>query len=148
MIVIYNANIKQIKTTIFRRVVRKMQKVRLHGEALESLVLLFIKAVIVLDSKWKGKELPPLHRLFPRDLMDMFVLWYKKSQETKAEIILDEEQFIGYFEELLNQRKKIKYHQVKSKSTYNLLQGEYRYQFSSLRLTKQGLRLYIRLLPD
>jgi len=125
-----------------------MQKVKLRGEALKSLVLLFIKAVIVLDSKWKAKELPPLHRLFPCDIIAMFTLWYKKSQGTKAEIVLNEEEFIRYFEKLLIQKKKIKYAQVVSKTAYNLSQGEYRYQFSSLRLTKQGLKLYIRLLPD
>ena len=126
-----------------------MKKVELQNEKLESLALLFIKKTIVLNSKWKGKELPPLHRLFPCDIVFMFRLWYSwyKSPEGDVRIIFDEGCFIGHFERLLKE-KNVKYNIVVSRNAYTLSQGKYKYQFSSLRLTKQGLEIYINLLPN
>jgi hypothetical protein len=124
-----------------------VQKIKLHGEKLELLVLSFMEAIIILNHKWFGKEMPPLHRLFPCDVIAMFRLWYEASQDSKVRIVLDEEKFIEYFERLLTQ-KKIKYEQVVSKSSYCLSQGAYKYKFSSLRLTKRGFELYLNLLSD
>jgi hypothetical protein len=126
-----------------------MQKVKRQEDTLETLVRLFMEATIVFDSKWRGKEIPPLHRLFPKDIINMFKIWYKERDEGDGgdmDIILNKSQFISYFEKILIQ-KKIRYEHIPSKSSYCLSQGEYKYKFSNLRLTTQGLEIYIKLLP-
>ena len=114
------------------------QKRKLSGEKLELLILAFMEAIIIFSNKWIGKEMPPLHRLFPCDVIAMFRIWYEASQGSMDKITLDEKLFIRCFESLLT-IKEVKYKKMDSKSAYGLSQGKYKYKFSSLRLTKKGL---------
>ena len=74
-----------------------VREIKLHKEELAALVLLFVKAIIILDRGWRGKQIPSLNRLFPCDIIALFQLWYKKSQGVKAHIVLDEEKFYQIF---------------------------------------------------
>jgi hypothetical protein len=124
----------------------KKVKAKLFGDELVSSVRSFMEDIIIFNSNLKAKEIPSLHRLFPRDIIAMFRLWYNESQGEETHIIMDEGEFIICFERLLSKKKK--YECKESKSAYALSQGEYKYQFPSLRLTKQGLKIYINLLSD
>jgi hypothetical protein len=119
-----------------------MKEIRIQSSEFNDLIPLFLEENVILNRKWVGKEVPPLHRLFPCDVMDMFKIWY----DPNAHIIMNETKFIAHFENALT-KAKIKWTRIPSKTEYNLSQGKYKYKFSSLRLTKKGFELYLPIMP-
>jgi hypothetical protein len=107
----------------------------------------FVDDVILQKSKWIGMEIPPLHRLFPHNVRELFMLWYNINKKDKVRVIVD----INEFHKLFMQRlkyKKITCKLKEFKSNYNREYGSYKYIFNNLRLTCFGLYLYLNILPD
>ncbi|MDR2457348.1 MAG: hypothetical protein LBD41_02570 [Clostridiales Family XIII bacterium] len=120
---------------------------KISGEELKDLMDNFVDDVILQKSKWVGMEMPPLHRMFPHNVRELFMLWYNIGKNTKVKLILD----ISEFHKLFTQRlksKKITCKLKEFKSSYNREYGAYKYIFNNLRLTCFGLYLYLNILPD
>jgi hypothetical protein len=120
---------------------------KISGEELKDLMNAFVDDVILQRSRWIGMEIPPLHRLFPHNVRELFMLWHNTTKDNKVKIILD----INEFHKLFMQRlkaKKITCKLKEFKSNYNREYGSYKYIFTNLRLTCFGLYLYLNILPD
>jgi hypothetical protein len=125
-----------------------MRKLNLDSvEALAPKVRIFIQAIIFLPKgKWAGRERPVIHKLFPDDLIRMFKNWWLYEHRPAIKIIMNDEDFFFCFEtELRKLGFTVK--RTPSKQPYILSHGGFRYHFSSLRLTNEGYKLYINLLP-
>jgi hypothetical protein len=123
-----------------------MVEERISGEELKELMCDFIDDVILQKSKWTGMESPPLHRLFPHNVRELFSLWYNINNN-KVKLALDINEFHKLFVQRLKYKKitcKIK----EFKSDFNRENGSYKYIFNNLRLTRFGLYLYLNILPD
>jgi hypothetical protein len=107
----------------------------------------FIDDIILQKSKWIGMEIPPLHRLFPHNVRELFSLWYNIDKKDKVKLILDINEFHKLFM-LRLKSKKITCKLKEFKSNYNREYGSYKYIFTNLRLTRFGLYLYLNILPD
>jgi hypothetical protein len=120
---------------------------KISGEELKELMNDFVDDVILQKSKWIGMEIPPLHRLFPHNVRELFMLWYNIDETNTVKLILDINEFHKLFIQRLKYKKiacKIK----EFKSNYNREYGAYKYIFTNLRLTRFGLYLYLNILPD
>jgi hypothetical protein len=122
-----------------------MKTIRLKTEDVDALAETFFKAVVFLPKgKWAGKERPVIHKLFPCDIITMACSWYVHFYGVKIDMNMNEERFLARFEAALD-REGIHCERADSKTAYNRSQGDYRYKFSSLRLTKIGYELYLEL---
>jgi len=124
-----------------------MHKVKINNQELGTLVQQFFNETIHQRGKWVGKELPQIHRIFPRDIIAMFRIWYRAHRDADARVVIDDEQFIECFKSSLREAN-FRWREPESKSEYNLSQGDYKFLFSSLRLTRQGLGTYMEILPE
>jgi hypothetical protein len=120
---------------------------KISGEELKDLMDDFVDDVILQRSKWIGMESPPLHRMFPHNIRELFSLWYNISNNDKVKLILDTNEFHKLFM-LRLKSKKISCKLKEFKSNYNREYGSYKYVFNNLRLTRFGLYLYLNILPD
>jgi hypothetical protein len=112
------------------------------------LVAEFVKNIAALPGKRKGKELMTLHRIFPHEARKMFRLWLKSSEyKDDGHLFKNLDEFGNLFEAALR-RHGVKVIYFMSTSSYNKEHGDYKYKFSSFRLTKAGMQLYILILPD
>jgi hypothetical protein len=121
----------------------------ISGEELKDLMNDFVDDVILQKSRWIGMEIPPLHRLFPHNVRELFMLWYNIDidKDNKVKLILDISEFHKLFVQRLKS-KKITCKLKEFKSNYNREYGSYKYIFTNLRLTRFGLYLYLNILPD
>jgi hypothetical protein len=120
---------------------------KISGEELKDLMCYFFNDVFLEKSTWIGMEIPPLHRLFPHNVRELFQLWYNIVNDNKAKLVLDINEFHRLFMQRLKSRKitcKLK----EFKSDYNRKYGSYKYIFNNLRLTCFGLYLYLNILPN
>lgn len=126
-----------------------MQEVKISKEELKALVPEFFGAVIHRRSKWTGKELPQIHRLFPCNIIAMFFIWYRAHLhlDEEVQITMDDARFLKYFRSALLEAN-YRWRELESKSDYTRSQGEFRFLFSSLRLTREGVRVYLELLNE
>jgi hypothetical protein len=124
-----------------------MTEEKLSGDDLKELMDYFVDDVILRKKKWVGMEMPPLHRLFPHNVREMFTLWYNLGRKEKVTLLLDINAFHHMFMEKLAANK-IKRKLIELKSEFNRSYGSYKYKFNSLRLTSLGLYLYLNILPD
>jgi hypothetical protein len=115
-------------------------------EALAPKVRIFIQNIIFLPKgKWAGRERPVIHKLFPDDLIRMFKNWWLYERRAAIKIIMNDEFFLSCFETELR-KLDFTVKRIPSKQPYILSHGGFRYQFSSLRLTNDGYKLYMDLL--
>jgi hypothetical protein len=126
-----------------------MVEKEISDEELEELIKYFINDVILQKSKWIGMEIPPLHRLFPHNIREIFMLWYNigKENDNKVKLIFNVNEFHDIFMKQLKS-KKITFKIKEFKSDYNRANGSYKYIFNNLRLTCLGLYLYLNILPN
>ena len=124
-----------------------MVEVKLSGDELINLMDDFVGDIVFQKRKWVGMEIPPLHRLFPHNVREMFVLWYNLNRNEKVTPAVDINEFHRLFMKKMAINK-IKCKLVEFKSNYNRSYGSYKYKFNNLRLTSLGLDLYLDILPD
>jgi hypothetical protein len=120
---------------------------KVTGEELQELMNDFLDDIILQKNKWVGMEIPPLHRLFPHNVRELFQLWYNVEQNEKVKLVLDISEFHKLFM-LRLKSKKITCKFKEFKSNYNREYGAYKYIFNNLRLTCFGLYLYLNILPN
>jgi len=119
----------------------------ISGDDLKELMDFFVDDIILQKRKWVGMEMPPLHRLFPHNVRELFVLWYNLDRREKVTPSFDINEFHHLFMKKLAANK-VKCKLVKFKSEFNRSYGSYKYKFNNLRLTLLGLYLYWSILPD
>ena len=124
-----------------------MVEVKLSGDELIDLMDDFVGDVVLQKRKWIGMEIPPLHRLFPHNVREMFALWYNLNRNEKVTPSVDINEFHRLFMKKMAVDK-IKCKLIEFKSNYNRSYGSYKYKFNNLRLTRLGLHLYLDILPD
>ena len=124
-----------------------MVEVKLSGDELINLMDDFVGDIVFQKRKWVGMEIPPLHRLFPHNVREMFALWYNIDRNEKVTPKVDVNEFHRLFMKKMAINK-IKCKLVEFKSNYNRSYGSYKYKFNNLRLTSLGLDLYLDILPD
>jgi hypothetical protein len=124
-----------------------MAEEKISGEELKELMHEFLDDIILQKNKWVGMEIPPLHRLFPHNVRELFELWYNMGKDNKTKLLLDINEFHKLFMQQLKS-KKITCKFKEFKSNYNREYGAYKYIFNNLRLTCFGLYLYLNILPN
>ena len=127
--------------------VYEMSDEKISGDDLKELMDYFVYDIILQKLKWIGMEIPPLHRLFPHNVRELFALWYKIGRNGKATPSFDINEFHQLFVKKLAV-KRIKCKLIQYKSEYNRSYGSYKYKFNNLRLTSLGLSLYLKILPN
>jgi hypothetical protein len=120
---------------------------KITGDNLKELMDHFADDIILQKKKWVGMEIPPLHRLFPHNVRELFTLWYNLDKKGKVTPSFDINEFHHMFMDKLANNK-IKRKLVEFKSDFNRSYGSYKYKFNSLRLTSLGLYLYLNIMPD
>ena len=120
---------------------------KITGDELEEFMDYFVDDIILQKRKWIGMEIPPLHRLFPHNVRELFVLWYNIDRKEKVTPSFDINEFHHMFMKKLAANK-IKCKLKEFKSNFNSSYGTYKYKFNNLRLTRLGLYLYLKILPD
>lgn len=125
----------------------EMAEEKITGDDLKELMDDFIEDVILQKRKWVGMEIPPLHRLFPHNTRQLFTLWYNLEKSEKVTPLLEVNEFHHLFMKKMATNK-IKCQLVELKSEFNQTYGSYKYRFNNLRLTRLGLNLYLKILPD
>jgi len=124
-----------------------MIEVKLSGDELTGLMDDFVGDVVLQKRKWIGMEIPPLHRLFPHNVREMFAIWYNLNRNEKVAPSVNVSEFHHLFMKKMSANK-IKCKLVEFKSNYNRSYGSYKYKFNNLRLTHLGLYIYLNILPD
>ena len=124
-----------------------MVEVKLSGGELIDLMDDFLGDIVFQKRKWIGMEMPPLHRLFPHNVREMFALWYNLKINANITPMININELHRLFMKKMTSNK-IKCKLIEYKSDYNRSYGSYKYKFSNLRLTRLGLYLYLNILPD
>ena len=120
---------------------------KITSDDLKELTDYFVDDIILQKRKWIGMEIPPLHRLFPHNVRELFALWYNLDRNEKVTPSFDINEFHRLFMRKLASNK-IKCKLVEFKSSFNRSYGSYKYKFNNLRLTRLGLYLYLNILPN
>lgn len=124
-----------------------MVEEKIAGDDLQELMDKFVYDIILQKRKWLGMEMPPLHRLFPHNVRELFELWYNLPNQEKVKITVDINEFHQLFMKKMA-ASRIKCKLVTFKSDFNRAYGSHKYKFNNLRLTRLGLHLYLKILPD
>jgi hypothetical protein len=124
----------------------EMVEEKISGDDLDELMDEFLDEVVLQKRKWIGMEIPPLHRLFPHNVRELFALWYNMDRDEEVKPLLDINEFHQMFMKKIT-AKKIKCKLMEFKSEFNRTYGSYKYKFNNLRLTSLGLSLYLQILP-
>jgi hypothetical protein len=127
--------------------VGSMAEEKITGDDLVELMDYFVDDVILQKRKWIGMEIPPLHRLFPHNVRELFTHWYNLDKKDEVKLTFDVNEFHQLFMKKMAANK-IRCKLVELQSNFNRSYGSYKYRFNNLRLTRLGLQLYLKILPD
>ena len=82
-----------------------MDDEKITGDDLKELMDYFVDDIVLQKRKWVGLEIPPLHRLFPHNVRELFALWYNIDRKEKVTPSIDINEFHHLFMKKLASNK-------------------------------------------